>query len=71
VIDDLAHLHGDMVADHLLGHPGPNGIDAIDLPAGVVDVRIGSERGDDTSDVEGVHSGDVLDDDAGQLGGLH
>ena len=69
MVDDLADVHGDVVPDHLLGHPGPDGVGARDLPPGVVDVGVGGERGDDGVDVEGVDGGDVLGDDAGQLGG--
>ena len=43
VVDDLEHLHRDLVADHLLFDPAPDGVDAGDLPAGVVDVGVGAK----------------------------
>src|SRR5580693_4276096 len=68
VVDDLADLHGDVVADELPGHEGPDGVGAPDLAAVVVDVGAGGEGGDDPLGIEGVDRGDVLGDDAIQLG---
>ena len=68
MVDDLADLHRDVVADELLGHERPDGVGAPDLAAVVVDVGVGGEGGDDPLGVEGVHGGDVLGDDGGQFG---
>jgi hypothetical protein len=37
VVDDLAHFHRDVVPDHFLCDPAADGVDAVDLAAGVVD----------------------------------
>src|SRR5215468_508816 len=68
VVDDLADVHRDVVADELLGHEGTDRTGAPDLAAVVVDVGAGCEGGDDPVGVEGVHGRDVLSDDGGQLG---
>ena len=43
MVDHLQDLHGDPVADHLLLDPAPDGIDAVDLATGVVDVGVGAK----------------------------
>jgi hypothetical protein len=60
-----------VVADHLLLDPAADRVDADDLPAGIVDVGVGGERGEDRVGVEGVNGGDVVGDDAGELRGGH
>src|SRR5580658_1898200 len=69
VVEDLAHLHRDVVSDELSGHEGPDGNGAPDLTPVVVDVGVGGEGGDDPVQVEGVDCGYVLGDDAAHFGG--
>src|SRR5579864_852725 len=60
VVEDFTYVHRDVVSYELLGHEGPDGVRAPDLPAVVVDVGVGSERGDDPVEVEAVDGCDVI-----------
>ncbi|WP_429423005.1 hypothetical protein [Nocardia sp. GAS34] len=68
MVDYLSDLHGDVVADELLGQELADGLDAPDLTAVVVHVGVRGEGGDDSLSVEGVDRRDVLGDDLGQCG---
>src|SRR6476646_3636668 len=67
VVDDLADVHRDAVADELLSHEGPDSLRAPDLAAIVVDECVRCERRDDPVSVDRVDCGDVLGQNWWQL----
>src|SRR6185437_12900080 len=71
VVQDLADVDADLVAHHLFSHPAADGGGPGELTPGVVHVGVRGERGHDRVGVQCVDGGDVLGDDASQLGGVH
>src|SRR6185437_15959606 len=69
VVDDLLHVHRDVVSNHFLGDPRADRVDAVDLAASVVDVGVVGKGGGGSVDVERVDRCEVLGDWACELGG--
>src|SRR4029453_15510354 len=69
VVDDLLHVHRDVVSNHFLGDPRADRADAVDLAGGFVYVGVVGKGGGGSVDIERVDRCEVLGDWACELGG--
>ena len=66
VIDNLANVEGHPVTDHFRLYPSPDRVDAVDLPAVIVDIGVRRKGRHDRLGVEGIDGLDVVGNDAGK-----